>query len=260
MKLRIALIAMLCEKGAIQENTDKIISSLEKASAKNIDIAIFPEMSLTGYADPTKDSKSILEQDSLKIKNYLDLTQNSPITSLVGYIEKNPNGKPFIAQVVSNRGKIEGKYRKVTIVDEEELWFAPGEEVPTFSYHNLKFGVVICADLSNEKLFADLKNKGVSIVFHPSAPGLYGEQATRNWQAGYEWWSDECNTYLGQFAKKYGLWIASVSQAGRTVDEDFPGGVFVFNPEGKNVFTTSDWNPRVVYLEIDLDTGKLSIL
>jgi hypothetical protein len=64
------------------------------------------------------------------------------------------------------------------------------------------------------------------VVFEVAAPGLYGEQATRDWRSGYEWWRGECHEYLSAYARDYGLWIAVATQAGRTVDEDFPGGEY----------------------------------
>ena len=51
---------------------------------------------------------------------------------------------------------------------------------------------------------------------------------------------------------KHGIWIAVATQAGRTVDEDFPGGGYVFAPDGRQVYTTPDWFPGVAYLSLDL--------
>jgi hypothetical protein len=98
------------------------------------------------------------------------------------------------------------------------------------------------------------------MMFELAAPGLYGEQKTRDWKAGYEWWEGECLKFLTEYSKKYGIWIAVATQAGRTSDEDFPGGGYLFNPQGERVYTTKDWEPCVVYLEIDLDTPEVTEL
>ncbi len=83
------------------------------------------------------------------------------------------------------------------------------------------------------------------MVFEVAAPGLYGEQATRDWRSGYEWWRGECQQYLAAYARDYGLWIAVATQAGRTVDEDFPGGGFLYRPDGECVYETADWSEGV---------------
>jgi predicted amidohydrolase len=150
-----------------------------------------------------------------------------------------------------------GSYRKVTIKDEEVEWFAPGEGVPVFQHGALTFGVAICADISNEAVFAACARQGNRIVFELAAPGLYGEQASRNWRSGFAWWQGECRQHLGEYARKYGLWIAVATQAGRTVDEDFPGGGYVFAPDGRCLFATPDWTPGEVYLDLDLERGTV---
>ena len=71
-----------------------------------------------------------------------------------------------------------------------------------------------------------------------AAPGLYGDQATRD----------------------HGLWIAVATQAGRTIDEDFPGGGYLFAPDGTRVYATEHWSPGVVYLDLDLAQGQAAPL
>ena len=39
-------------------------------------------------------------------------------------------------------------------------------------------------------------------------------------------------TKLGRYARDDGVHIAVATQAGRTVDEDFPGGGYLFAPDG----------------------------
>jgi hypothetical protein len=75
------------------------------------------------------------------------------------------------------------------------------------------------------------------------APGLYGEQAMRDWQSGYRWWEDKCRDQLGC-----------------TVDEDFPGAGYLFAPNGRRVYATPGWSLGVVYLDLDLASGQAAPL
>ncbi len=59
----------------------------------------------------------------------------------------------------------------------------------------------------------------------------------------------------GAYAHKYGLWIAATTQAGRKIDEDFPGGGYLFAPGGERVFVTKNFEPGAVYIEFDLENG-----
>jgi predicted amidohydrolase len=62
---------------------------------------------------------------------------------------------------------------------------------------------------------------------------------------------------LSRYAQAYGLWIGAATQAGRTVDEDFPGGGYLFAPTGERVFTTEDWSPGAAYLDLDFETHRV---
>ena len=252
---RVGLIQMRCEKAAIAENLERMNHYLAEAAALRVEIVGFPEMCLTGYADPTHYLQVMLNLDGPEIARFLRLTRWFPGTILVGFIEANPGGKPFITHIAARQGVLSGVYRKITIRDEEVEWFTAGQSVPVFQHDGLIFGVAICADLKNRQVFSQISRQGARLIFELAAPGLYGAQETRDWQAGYEWWQAECQEYLASYARDDNAWILVATQAGRTVDEDFPGGAFVFAPSGKRVIASPDGSPGAVFLEIDLDNG-----
>jgi len=258
--LKIGLIQMRCEKAAITENLEIISNYIAEADRKGVDILAFPEASITGYIDRnlSKYPGAIIQRDGVEIETVCRMTERRYLTALVGFIEENPNGKPFITQAVIRDGQITGCYRKMNIVDEDTDWFSPGESTSVFKHDGICFGLAICADISKEEVFAECARQGARIVFELAAPGLYGEQATRNWRTGFEWWEGECRKYLAGYAEKCGIWIAVATQAGRTIDEDFPGGGYVFAPDGTRVFATKDWNPCTIYLEIDIKNNRIT--
>ncbi|MDQ7794040.1 MAG: hypothetical protein RDU89_06440 [bacterium] len=120
--------------------------------------------------------------------------------------------------------------------------------------------MIALRQLMNETVFAECARQAAKIVFEVADPGLCGDQATRDWAAGYAWWEDECCEHLSRWAREYGLWIAVSTQAGRTVDEDFPGGGYLFAPTGERVYATRDGRPGVIYLELDLTSGRIAEL
>lgn len=251
--VRIGLVQMHCEKAAITENLKSTAHYLNEAIAYGVDILSFPEMSLTGYADPTKYPEAIIRLDGPELNRLLEMTRGKSTSVLAGLIEENPDGKPFITQVVIRDGKLLGFYRKKRIVEEELNWFSPGDPIPIFTHDDVPFGIAICADISDHEVFAECANQGAKIVFEVSAPGLHGDQATRDWQAGFKWWEGECQKYLSRYSQEHHLWVAVATQAGRTVDEDFPGGGYVFAPDGRRLYATPDWSLGAVYIEISFE-------
>ncbi len=251
-QLRIGLVQMCCEKGALDQNLETIAGYLTQAARRKLDFLVFPEMSLSGYADPSKFPQAVLRLDGPEVKAFLELTRDLHTTVLLGLIEENPRGKPWITQIAARQGQLLGSYRKLTVKDEEEDWFSAGDRgVPVFQHGNISFGIAICADIDNELVFAECARQGAQIVFECAAPGLYGEQETRDWRAGFEWWRDQCQEQLSRYARQYHLWIPVATQAGRTVDEDFPGGGYLFAPDGRCLYATPDWSPGTLYLELE---------
>jgi predicted amidohydrolase len=143
--VRIGLIQMHCEKGTLAQNLERMSIYVEEAAARDVDILGFPEMSLTGYADPTRYPQAMLELDGPEVERLCQVTRRCSTTVLAGLIEKNPAGKPFITQVVVQKGALQGYYRKKTIKDEEAEWFSEGQDVPVFQHEGLTFGMAICA-------------------------------------------------------------------------------------------------------------------
>jgi predicted amidohydrolase len=251
--LNIALVQMRCEKGAIDENLAIIQAFLQEAISREVDIICFPEMSITGYIDPTRQPEAILRLDGPEVARFVAMTAGTSITALAGLVEANPNGKPFITQVVARDGALLNYYRKKTIIDEEEQWFAPGSTVTVFAHPKAMCGLSICADIENPAVFAENAQQGARIIFEAAAPGLYGAQATRNWQSGFDWWRGECQSKLGQYARENHVTIAVATQAGRTIDEDFPGGGYVFGPDGLCLYETLDWSEGILYASLSLE-------
>lgn len=185
------------------------------------------------------------------------MTEGKNLTALAGIIEENPNGVPFTTHVVASRGKLTGYFRKISPPKRDGEWYAPGKEYKVFDHDGLTFGIAICADIKIETIFEECSRMGAKVMFELAAPSLERDQATRDWKADFEWWEGVCKEYLSKYAKKYSMWIFVATQAGQTCDQDYPGGGYLFNPRGERVYASQDWQPGVVYLEINLKSEEV---
>jgi predicted amidohydrolase len=256
--MKISLVQMRCPKGQIQENLTEIARYTREANAQRADLICFPEMSITGYIDPTRNPEAVVALTSDVVEQFCGLTRGTRLTAMAGIVETNPGGKPFITQIVAREGELQGYYRKIHVAEDEGA-FAPGDAMPLFKHHSTAFGVAICADVGHGDLFATYADQGAVMVFVAAAPGLYGSQETRDWSSGFNWWRDECQRHLSKFASAGNLYIAVATQAGRTADEDFPGGGYVFGPAGNRLAATTDWSEGVLYAEVDIETPSHSL-
>lgn len=249
-RIKIALVQIKAEKGQIYSNLDQIESYIQKSKDNNADIVCFPEMSITGYINPMVYPEAVLSLENPPIKHFIELSKKYSILVIAGFVEKNPDGKPYITQLAALNGELRAVYRKINVAEDEMGWFSCGREISVFLYNGIHVGLTVCADIDKDSIFDNYASAGVKLIFECAAPGLYGDQETRNWSNGYNWWRSECYGKLGTYAKKNGIYIAVSTQAGRTVDEDFPGGGYVFSPEGTCISETPDWNESVLYTQL----------
>ena len=113
-ELKIAMVQMRCEKGTTSENVNQIISYLDEAAANGTEIACFPEMCISGYVDPTKCPSGILSWGDPEISRIVNWSKGKQITVIVGIVENNPDGKPFISQGVIRDGIMPSLFVQMT--------------------------------------------------------------------------------------------------------------------------------------------------
>src|SRR6266540_1334251 len=121
--ITIGLAQMYCEKGAITANLERMAGYLTEAASRGVEILAFPEMNFTGYNDPAKYPAAVIRLDGPEVAQVCALTRGLPITLLVGLIEANPGGKPFITHIAVRDGHVLGAYRKRNVIDEEAEWY-----------------------------------------------------------------------------------------------------------------------------------------
>ena len=235
MKLKLALAQIRCEKGDWQVNLDTITRCMEEASRHGCHIAVFPEGSMSGFVDARSFPGAVRALDAPEIASFVEATGKYNIAASVGFIEESGADKPFVTQVLAQNARITGVYRKVNIEGEELPVYTPGTEQPVFALAlpqgELTCALAICADSDRPDLFKTFAEKGARIVFHSSAPGLYGTRTDEvGWRDGYDWYRGHLAERLPVWARDNSLFIAVATQAGATIDEDFPGGSYIFGP------------------------------
>ncbi len=257
MKLKIALAQMRCEKGDWEGNLRRTGELMAEAAAQGCEVVVFPEMGLSGYCFDEHYTQAARPLDSPSVRRFVELTARYSVAASGGFIEANGQDKPFVAQVLAQHGRVVGVYRKVHIVGEEAELFSPGTQMPVFKLPvqdgELTCALAICADSDRPDLFARFAEQGARVVFHSSAPGLYGRRTDEaSWRAGYDWYRGYLGERLPGYARDNNLTIAIATQCGATVDEDFPGGSFVFNRDGACLACTEDYREALLVYDLDV--------
>jgi predicted amidohydrolase len=143
-----------------------------------------------------------------------------------------------------------GVVRKRYLGDDEE-GFAVGTATPVFTHGDAAFGVIICAESGVDFPFDRAVDAGARLVCFCAAPGLYGRRTTDGARAdGLAWWESCGLADASRHAARRGTWVAIATQAGATVDEDFPGLAALVAPSGDVVARTPDWREATLLVEV----------
>lgn len=174
-----------------RHNAGQMAEMIADAANQNVEIIIFPELSITGYTCGDLFAQSVLLEEAEKSLEWLVAeTQSLTVISIVG-IPHPHNGSLINAAVVFQSGKILGVVPKTFLPNYKEFyekrWFASalqtpecvtsicGQRVPMqrdmlFATGNTTFGVEICEDLwSTIPPSSFLSLEGAEIVFNMSA-------------------------------------------------------------------------------------------
>ena len=248
--MRALLAALRCPKGDVAGNLAAHVRLLTGAAAAGCDLALFPEMSLTGSVDPATHRERLIGLDAPAIAALARATGETGVGACFGIAERSPAGEPHITQVFAASGQLIGEQRKRHLGEGEEAFTAATTTV-VFGRRGVTFGVAICAEAGFDGPFDEAVAAGAGLVLFPAAPGLYGRRTTEDsWRRGFAWWEGSALGDARRHARRLGLWIALAGQAGATADEDFPGLAALVGPDGQVAARLPDWRPGVLTVDI----------
>jgi len=134
--------------GDLDGNVATILEALERAEAAGSDVAVFPELAITGY--PPED---LLLKPGFIADNQAALHKLAARTgrcaAVVGFVDTGRD--LYNAAAVCALGSVQGTYRKRILpnysVFDEHRYFAPGDDPPTlFTIGGVRVGISVCED------------------------------------------------------------------------------------------------------------------
>jgi predicted amidohydrolase len=248
--VRCQLAAIRCEKGDVAANLAAHLELVADAAAAGSQLALFPEMSLTGSANPAANPERLIPPDHPAIAKLAEASGHSGVGVCFGVAERAPNGQPYITHVFAASGRVAGVQRKRHLGEDEEAYTAATESA-VFEHAGVRFGIAICAESRVDAPFDTAAAAGARLVLFPAAPGLYGRRTDEaSWRSGFAWWEQSSLGDASRHAQRLGIWIALAGQAGSTADEDFPGLAALVRPDGSVAARLPDWRPGVLTVDL----------
>lgn len=239
--MKIALAQINPVIGDIEGNTRKIIKFIERAVSGNADLAIFPEMALTGY--PAMD---ILFNRKLINDNLSSIEEISrhcrDIAVICGYADYDRQNPPMLynAAAFMKEGHIASRHYKTLlpsydVFDETRYFSSSGIQEPV-NYKNRLIGITICEDIWNDAAYDSeelidsrkyqkfpvriLHDKNIDLLINISASPFVKGKNKIKWNM------------ISDIARKNKFPVIYVNQAGGNDSLIFDGKSFSMSREG----------------------------
>lgn len=185
--LKVLLVQFHPKYKDVQYNINHLEQMLSKYSAQdNIDIIVFPEMSLSGYI--FKDLEDIkpytsLYNEGIQYEFISNISKKLKCYCFLGYAEVTKEGKYYNSCfIITPEGVSLPSYRKKFLFTDDERWSLEGDEFGYMEIKNkqnqiIKLGIGICMDINpykfkspyNKMEFANhCLNKNVDIIVFPT--------------------------------------------------------------------------------------------
>ncbi len=235
----IGIVQMGIEWEDIYRNMNKIEEFVKEAHDKNVELLLFPEMSLTGF---TMDINKhiLLEKDIvnwlIRIASGYDISIGLGFGSIVD--EKGLN--EYV--VVSNEGEVLGRYSKIHpfSYSGEDKKYYKGNDIISCTINDMSITPFICYDLRFPEIFQIASKNSQLICVAANWP----QEREKHWI-----------TLLTARAIENQCYIAGINRVGYGDGLYYNGASMIVDPEG-NILNDITNDERIIISEIWADNVK----
>jgi len=249
MKIAIAQINTVL--GNLQANLEKHLANIESAKQQQVDLIIFPELSLTGYILQDLSSSVALRPNHQDPIFRPLLEQSQEIDIVVSFVEKDTRSRFFIAAAYLSQGEVVHIHHKLYLptygLFDEGRFFASGNTISAFNTRFGRIGMLICEDFWHISPPYLLWIDGADLMIFVSASPSRGLTEAPILESSQ--WVEHINK---AYASLFTCYIASANRVGYEDGINFWGGSTIFGPDGNNIVTSPYQDEDLTVTEIDL--------
>ena len=242
-RIRIAACQVDAVVGDLEGNVARVLAALEEAEAAEADVAVFPELAITGYPPEDLLLKPGFVEDNLDALHKL-AARTGRCAAVVGFVDRDRD--LFNAAAVCAFGRVQGTYRKRVLpnyaVFDEQRYFSPGvEPLRLFLIGGVRCGLSVCEDAwAPSGPIAEQAAGGAELVLNLNASPYYrGRRAERE-------------RMLATRAADASCAIVYVNQVGGQDELVFDGASMVLDAGGHIVATGAQFREEVLVVDLDV--------
>lgn len=173
-RIRVGLIKAVPVKWDVDRNWATVEQLVRQTADRGVDLFCTPECFLDGYVTPEENwtlerflSIAQAEADSPYIERARQLVRELRVWLALGLTERIEDRCYNAAFLFDRSGEIIGKYYK-THLQNHDLRYAPGMDLPAFDTEFGTLGIMICADRRWPETARMLRLKGARLILNPA--------------------------------------------------------------------------------------------
>jgi NAD+ synthase (glutamine-hydrolysing) len=242
-RLRVALCQINTTVGDLEGNVERILAALADAEAQGCDMAVLPELAITGYPPEDLLLKPGFVADNREALDRVAAASGS-CAAVLGFVEADRD--LYNAAAVCAYGEVRAVYRKRLLpnyaVFDEQRYFAPGRgRSPLVDVGGVRVGVSICEDaFSPIGPIAALAAGGAELVVNINASPYYANRLS------------ERERMLATRACDASCTLVYVNQVGGQDELIFDGASMVFDADGELVTRAAQFQEQTVVCDLDV--------
>jgi NAD+ synthase (glutamine-hydrolysing) len=242
-RLRIAACQLNTVVGDLDGNVAAMLAMLEQAESEGCDLAVFPELAITGYPPEDLLLKPRFVADNLEALDKF-VARTGSCAAVVGFVDGEVD--LYNAAAVCANGTLSGIYRKRLLpnysVFDEQRYFAPGTgELVLFVVGGVRVGVSICEDIwSPDGPVATQASGGAELIVNLNASPYYQGRL------------EERERMLGTRAADASCTIVYVNQVGGQDELVFDGASLVVDASGAVIARGPQFAEDLVVVDLDV--------
>jgi NAD+ synthase (glutamine-hydrolysing) len=242
-RVRVALCQINTVVGDLDGNVERVLAAYDEAEAAGADIAVFPELAITGYPPEDLLLKPGFVADNLEALEKV-AARTGRCAAVVGFVDADRDLRN--AAAVCANGSVRGRYHKRLLpnyaVFDEQRYFVPGVLPMTlFEIAGVRVGVSICEDAwSPDGPIADQAAGGAELIVNLNASPYYAGRL------------GERERMLATRAEDASCALVYVNQVGGQDELVFDGASLVFDSDGEIVTRAPQLEEAVVVVDLDV--------
>lgn len=231
-------------KGDIQQNLKQHLKLIRLAAEFDVNIMIFPELSLTGY-EPELAKLFAIQQNQIQFAEIQQLSNQYELTIGVGFPTQSKNNKDqiLISMLIYQPEQPIRIYSKQHLFETELETFIAGQDSVYVSVGNEIVAPAICYELSKEIHSIHAKNNGASVYMASVLNSLSGIEA-------------DLST-LSNIAKSHKMTVAMANYIGQSGGYSCAGRSSIWNNRGQLVGQLNA--EQEGFLIFDTNTDEITI-